>query len=81
MMFSTLNNDSDSNERYFQSLKRHKTDWIPNEGESQALDLFINKCRHDIKNLKPVRRFNLSHEERRALSDLRNRPVIVIKPE
>ena len=48
-------------------------DWLSNEGESQALDFFINKCRHDITNLrvKPVRRFNLPHEERRAMTDLK----------
>ncbi|GFS06585.1 hypothetical protein ElyMa_004709500 [Elysia marginata] len=43
------NNNDDDDSKYFKSLRKQKTGWTPNEGDNNALDLFIDKCRHDIK--------------------------------
>ena len=66
----------------FSDLAKRKSNWTPNPGVSQALELYIKKTEHDLKLLKypPLKRLNITRSERLAISNLRNRDDIVIKP-
>ena len=60
----------------FERLNPSKSSWVPSEGEFASLDLFINKSRRDISNLKFNRKLSYSHlskEEWTAVRNLRNR--------
>ena len=60
---------------------RCKGSWTPPSGRDAALDTFINAVENDIMTSKPATiRNNLSKQERKALTKLRKRTDIVIKP-
>ncbi len=59
------------------------SNWTPKSGRFAALDLYIDKCRHEISKLdlqQQSRMNNLTLNEKKALLSLRNNPDIVIKP-
>ena len=67
----------------FERLKPKQSTWIPPSGQFSSLDHYIHRCRTEINRLdlsKQVTVGNLSKEERDALTSLRNRTDIVIKP-
>ena len=69
-------NPSDEVKRF-----RCKGTWTPPNGRDAALDAFINAIENDIMTCKPTPiRNNLSRKERKALTTLRKRTDIVIKP-
>ena len=81
--FSNSSNPIPDDRDVFERLNPNKSSWVPPEGEFTSLDLFINKSRHDICNLKFNRKLsfsNLFKEEWTALRNLRNRTDVVIKP-
>ena len=60
---------------------RCKGSWTPPSGRDAALDTFINTVENDIMTSKPATiHNNLSKQERKALTKLRKRTDIVIKP-
>ena len=60
---------------------RCKGTWTPPNGRDAALDAFINAIENDIMASKPAPiRNNLSRKERKALTTLRKRTDIVMKP-
>ena len=60
---------------------RCKGTWAPPNGRDAALDAFISAVENDIMSSKPRPiRNNLSRKERKALTTLRKRTDIVIKP-
>ena len=60
---------------------RCKGSWTPSNGRDIALDTFINAVENEIMTSKPATiHNNLSMEERKALTKLRKRSDIVIKP-
>jgi hypothetical protein len=76
-------NSIDNTDDEFTSLKERKSTWTPREGEFSTLDLYIEKCRHDISqlNLKQhVNHTNLTASEKSALQSLRSNSDLVIKP-
>ncbi|XP_033107926.1 uncharacterized protein LOC117109651, partial [Anneissia japonica] len=67
----------------FSNLRRNHSEWTPPTGRFPALDLYINKCRHDInKNVlkQRSRSESISVGEKKALSNLRNNSDLIIKP-
>ncbi|XP_033117883.1 uncharacterized protein LOC117117624 [Anneissia japonica] len=75
----TLTNKTDE----FTCLVSNNSNWTPPLGKFAALDLYINKCRHDINNLnlkRHVRSKNLSRGELNALRSLKNNHNLNIKP-
>ena len=64
-----------------QTRFRRKGSWTPPNGRDAALDTFINAIETNIMTSKPTAiNNNLSRKERKALTDLRKRSDIVIKP-
>ena len=60
---------------------RYKGTWTLPNGRDAVLDAFINAIENDIMTYKPTPiRNNLSKKERKALTTLRKRTDIVIKP-
>ena len=60
-----------------------RSNWTPPQGKFAALDLYIDKCRHDISKIylqKRCHKSNLPTHELKALLDLRRNPEYVIKP-
>ena len=67
----------------FESLNPRKSNWTPPEGQFASVDLFVKKCRQDIRKLNfnhNIKYSNLTGEECAAFKTLRNRKDIVIKP-
>ena len=65
----------------FESLNPRKSNWTP-EDQFASVDLFVKKCRQDIRKLnfnQNIKCSNLTGEEGAALKRLRNRKYIVIK--
>ena len=65
-----------------QLLPREPSSWTPKQGQFPALEYCIDTCLDQISKLKPkpLKRLNLTLPERKALSDLKQRTDIVIKP-
>ncbi|XP_033095683.1 uncharacterized protein LOC117100195 [Anneissia japonica] len=66
----------------FTCLVKNKSNWTPPAGQFKTLDLYIEKCRHDVNQINFKRRTkcnNLSHQEIKALRSLRNNNNLVIK--
>ena len=60
---------------------RCKGTWTPPSGRDAALDTYTNAVEHDIMSSQPSKiQNNLSKEERTALTNLRKRSDVVIKP-
>ena len=56
------NSTAGNSERdFFQHLNPRKSNWIPPEGQFASLDLFINKCRHDLSNTNFNRNLSYSN--------------------
>ena len=72
-----------SEDTTFESLKPKTSHWTPPPGKFGSLDYYITKCRSEVNKLnfkqRPVKD-NLIPEERSALTSLRQRADIVIKP-
>ena len=72
-----------SEDTTFESLKPKTSHWTPPPGKFGSLDYYITKCRSEVNKLnfkqRPVKD-NLTPEERSALTSLRQRADIVIKP-
>ena len=67
----------------FERLKPKQSTWIPPSDQFSSLDHYIYRCRTEINRLdfsKQATARNLLKEERVALTSLRNRTDIVIKP-
>ena len=67
----------------FESFNPRKSNWTPSEDQFASVDLFVKKCRQDIRKLnfnQNIKYSNLTGEEGAALKRLRNRKYIVIKP-
>ena len=75
-------NNTLPDDELFPFKKQRKSTWTPPPGQSKALDLYIKSTENDIKNLlfPRLRKSNLSKVESKALSLLRSRKDIVIKP-
>ena len=66
----------------FRKYQKKNSDWTPLTSPL-AVDSFVNRCREEIKHLpldKIPKRSNLSKEERTAISSIKNRDDLVIKP-
>ena len=79
--FHDKEDDSNTSDKdIFKTLQTRRSKWTPPEGQFASLDLFINKCRHDINKLnfnRNTKFSNLSSEERAALRNLSKRKDIV----
>ena len=67
----------------FDSLKPTTSRWTPPPGKFAALDYFVSKCRSEISKLNFRQRLvktNLTPQERAALTSLRQRRDVIIKP-
>ena len=66
----------------FTRLEKRNSTFTPREGQFEAVDKFIDKCRKDIAvaELSGPTRSNLNDNEQKALKRLRQRKDIVIKP-
>ena len=71
-----------SQEDEFTRLEKRNSTFTPCEGQFEAVDKFIDKCRKDIAvaELSGPTRSNLNDNEEKALKRLRQRKDIVIKP-
>ena len=71
-----------SQEDEFTRLEKRNSTFTPREGQFEAVDKFIDKCRKDIAvaELSGPTRSNLNDNEQKALKRLRQRKDIVIKP-
>ena len=71
-----------SQEDEFTRLEKRNSTLTPREGQFEAVDKFIDKCRKDIAvdELSGPTRSNLNDNEEKALKRLRQRKDIVIKP-
>ena len=81
--FANVPNNTLAEKDVFQALNPRKSNWVPPDGQFPAVDLFVNKCRRDIRNINFDRKLNhsnLTKEEWSALHSLRNRRDVVIKP-
>ena len=61
---------------------RQPSTWTPSPGAFPALDFYIDTCQREIAQLRPrpLKHTNLSTAERKALTDLKKRTDVVIKP-
>ena len=66
----------------FTRLEKRDSSFTPREGQFEAVDKFIDKCRKDIAvaELSGPTRSNLNDNEEKALKKVRQRKDIVIKP-
>ena len=82
--FANKNNKNSNNnpQDVFAKFEAKKSNWTPPAGESDALDYFIKKTTQDLSrvNPPPLKRSNITHDERQALLSLSRRKDIVIKP-
>ena len=71
-----------SQEDEFTRLEKRSSTFTPREGQFEAIDKFIDKCRKDIAVAEPSAptRSNLNDDEEKALKRLRQREDVVIKP-
>ena len=71
-----------SQEDEFTRLEKRNSTFTPREGQFEAVDKFIDKCRKDIAvaELSGPTRSNLNDNEEKALKRPRQRKDIVIKP-
>ncbi|KAJ8040008.1 hypothetical protein HOLleu_14189 [Holothuria leucospilota] len=62
---------------------RNKSTWTPREGRDKFLDCFLEAVQRDVDTFQSPKyvKDNLSKDERKALTNLRNNKEIVIKPE
>ncbi len=84
--FSDQDNDEDAAEvdTFTRLAEEKKSNWTPSPGASNTLDLYVDKCRHEISNLDltsspPRFTSNITTEERQAIQSLRSNQDIVIK--
>ena len=85
LFFNNLDQTIDhrlSQEDEFTRLKKRDSTFTPREGQFEAVDKFIDKCRKDIAVavLSGPARSNLNDNEEKALKRLIQRKDIVIKP-
>ena len=67
----------------FDSLKPTTSRWTPPPGKFAALDYFVSKCRSEVSKLNFRQRLmktSLTPQERAALTSLRQRRDVIIKP-
>ena len=50
--FHDKQNSGNTEKDEFESLAKRKSNWTPPKGQFGSVDLFIRKCRHDIRKLK-----------------------------
>ena len=77
------NHATDLPDDEFMNFKRQSgAAFTPKEGQFDAVDRFISKCRDDFSqsNFKPPQRSNLKADKEKALQKLRKGEDIVIKP-
>ena len=76
-------NSGNTEKDEFESLAKRKSNWTPPEGQFVSVDLFIRKCRHDIRKLnfsQTIKFSNLTADEWAALKSFRSRKDVTIKP-
>ena len=81
--FHDKQNSGNTEKDEFESLAKRKSNWTPPEGEFGSVDLFIRKCRHDIRKLnfsQTIKFSNLTADEWAALKSFRSRKDVTIKP-
>ena len=81
--FHDKQNSGNTEKDEFESLAKRKSNWTPPEGKFGSVDLFIRKCRHDIRKLnfsQTIKFSNLNADEWAALKSFRSRKDVTIKP-
>ena len=66
----------------FCRFQKSQSSFTPREGQFEAVDRFIGKCRQDISmtEFSVPKRSNITDDEEKALKTLRQRKDIIIKP-
>ena len=80
---SSSEDDRSPTETLIDQLFPTKSTWTPLPGKYNALDYYINKCKHELSKInlkKTCSRPNLTKNELTALNNLKKRTDIVIKP-